>query len=505
MPAKTLMIQGSSSSAGKSWLVTALCRLYARRGVRVAPFKAQNMSNNAAVCADGGEIGRAQALQALAAGIAPTVDMNPILLKPEGNGRSQVIVRGRIWNRFSAREYYQRKEELWPIVTESLDRLRAEYELVLMEGAGSPAELNLRSFDLVNMSVARYARAPVLLVGDIDRGGIFAQLLGTLWLLNCDERAIVCGLVVNKFRGDSSLFDEGVRILEDKGEIPVLGVVPFLAGAVLPEEDSVWLDSASQKDEANTIDIAVIRLPHIANFDDFDALRTEPGVRVRFVDSIETLGQPHAVIVPGTKSTIQDLIWLRERGLFQEIRRRAQQGLSVVGICGGYQILGQTIQDPQQVEAEVRKIDGLALLPVYTTFESRKSTRQVHARVLEGPGWLSELSGVIVQGFEIHMGQTQTPSPWLATDEGTLQPQVDGAIDSSGRIWGCYLHGLFANDAFRRVWLASIARQGRPSINGQVSSYSSALEETLDRLAQTVEQALDMNQLDAIIEGAPYA
>ena len=284
MTGRVLMIQGTSSSAGKSLLVTALCRIFSRRGIRVAPFKAQNMSNNAAVCADGGEIGRSQALQALAARVPPTVDMNPILLKPEADTRSQVIVNGRSWKTLDARSCFRTKDLLWPIVTESLDRLRNEYELVVMEGAGSPAEMNLRDVEIVNMSVAKYCQAPVLLVRDIERGGVFAQLLGTLWLLNDNERSLVQGLLVNKFRGDISLFDGGRTILEQRGGVPVLGVIPWVCGLNIPDEDA---DVLSRKPETGAkrgdIDIAVIRLPRISNFDDFDSLETEAGVALRYV------------------------------------------------------------------------------------------------------------------------------------------------------------------------------------------------------------------------------
>src|SRR6185436_8281138 len=349
MKAKVLMIQGSSSSAGKSLLVTALCRIYARRGIKVAPFKAQNMSNNAAVCADGSEIGRAQALQAAASGIAPSVDMNPVLIKPEADARSQIILMGRPWQTLEAKTYYEKKELLWKHVTQSLDRLRQAHELVIIEGAGSPAELNLKRGDIVNMAVARYAGSPVLLVGDIDRGGIFAQLLGTLWLLDREERELLRGFVVNKFRGDLSLFEDGIQIIEQKSRIPVLGVIPYLRGLSLPDEDAVSVEVASraaQPASASQTDIAVLALPRIANFDDFDPLRAEPGVHIRHVDSASQLGEPHAIIIPGTKSTIADLEWLRQTGLAQAVIKFAQNGGVVVGICGGYQMLGQVIHVP---------------------------------------------------------------------------------------------------------------------------------------------------------------
>jgi len=406
------MIQGTSSSVGKSLLVTALCRLFARRGVRVAPFKAQNMSNNAAVCADGAEIGRSQAVQAAAAGIAPSAEMNPILLKPEGGSRTQVIAMGRARRTVTAREYGQYKDELWPLVTSALDHLRAVYDLVVIEGAGSPVELNLRTRDLVNMAIARYEQAPVLLVGDIACGGIFAQLLGTLWLFTPEEQTLVQGLVVNKFRGDLAFFHEGIRILEERSALPVLGVIPFVPDLRLPEEDAAALDTPVTPEHGN-VDIAVIRLPHIANFDDFAPLAAEQGVTVRYVSSPATLGRPHAVILPGTKSTIADLLWLREQGLEQAIQHLAPAGTVVVGICGGYQMLGRRIQDPLGVESVLPEVAGLALLSVDTVFEPVKATHQAEARVLGGPGWLAALQNQAIQGYEIHMGRTTSQQPWL--------------------------------------------------------------------------------------------
>jgi adenosylcobyric acid synthase len=488
------MIQGTSSSVGKSLLTAALCRIFARRDFRVAPFKAQNMSNNAAVCADGAEIGRAQAVQAAAAGVEPTADMNPVLLKPEADSRSQVIVLGRPWETLRASAFYRRKEELWPVVTAALDRLRAAYELVLIEGAGSPAELNLRHLDIVNMAVARYARAPVLLAGDIDRGGIFAQLLGTLWLLEPDERAMIRGLVVNKFRGDRTLFADGVRILEERGGVPVLGVVPYLPAQAVPEEDAVALDSPGPRPGGAAIDIAVIRLPRIANFDDFDPLQSEPGVALRYVGSLHELGRPQAIILPGTKSTIADLAWLRATGLAEAIRTRAGQGTAVVGVCGGYQMLGRTIRDSAGVESAGGEAAGLGLLPVETTFAADKATFRVRARVRGGPGWLSAAARQEVDGYEIHMGRSDGGRAWLEITCRNGQPAgvSDGAASDDGRVWGCYLHGLFANAGLRRAWLGSL---GTAVVAGPAVS----LDESLDRLADAVKTALDMERLEAII------
>lgn len=498
MTAKTLMILGSMSSAGKSLLVTALCRIYARRGVRVAPFKAQNMSNNAAVCPDGSEIGRAQALQAVAAGLSPSVDMNPVLIKPEGDSRSQVILMGRPWYTLQARTYYEKKAALWEYVTASLDRMQNAYDLVIIEGAGSPVELNLKRGDIVNMSVARYARSPVLLAGDIDRGGVFAQLLGTLWLLEPDERALVRGLVVNKFRGDLTLFSDGIKILEDRGGVPVLGVVPYLRHLNLPDEDSVSVELAAQsQDSPAGIDLAVLAFPHIANFDDFDPLMAEPGVNVRYVNTPADLRQPDAIILPGTKSTLADLDWLRQTGLAAAVCAFAHAGGAVIGICGGYQMLGEEINDPLHVESSLDTLPGLNLLPVITRFRKEKATFQAQATIRGGKGWLAQLEGEKVSGYEIHMGETSSPTPWLTINQHNdqLVSFPDGGISGNGRIWGCYLHGLFANDAFRRAWLENLGWHAGLKPLSQNESF----QRSLDILADAVEEAFDMELLENII------
>ena len=504
----TLLVAGTGSDAGKSVLVAGLCRWLSRQGVKVAPFKAQNMSLNSFVTLDGAEIGRAQAMQAAAAGIEPTADMNPVLLKPEGHSHSQVVVLGRPWKTLQAGSYYRRKEELWPIVTAALDRLRSAYELVVIEGAGSPVELNLRSTDIVNMALARHARAPVLLVGDIDRGGIFAQLLGTLWLLSPEERRFVRGLVVNKFRGDAALFADGVRILEERGGVPVLGIVPYLPSLAIPEEDAVALDAAVPPAPA-AIDIVVIRLPHIANFDDFDPLRGEAGIGLRYVQSPAALGRPQAVILPGTKSTIADLAWLRAEGFAEPIVRLAEQGTCIVGICGGYQMLGRVIRDPARVESSCEGAPGLGLLPLETAFETAKATFQVRARVLGGPGWLGMVAGQEVEGYEIHLGRTEGGRPWLEVQRLVAAAVLtDGAVSDDGRVWGCYLHGLFANPTLRRRWLASLTVASNEkkwlAAGGQTAAVS--LQASLDRLADTVEANLDLPRVETILnENGPQA
>ncbi len=490
--AKVIMVLGTSSSAGKSLLVAGLCRMYARRGVRVAPFKAQNMSNNAGVCADGSEIGRAQITQALAAGIEPTAAMNPILLKPESNMRSQVVVMGRARETLPARSYFERKQQFWSTVTEALDSLRDEYDLVIAEGAGSPVELNLKRNDIVNMAIARYADAEVLLVGDIDRGGVFAQLLGTLWLLPEEEQALVKGFVVNKFRGDPTLFDDGITIMEERGGKPVLGVLPWLPDLYLPEEDGVALDHLAPSTGANALDVAVIRLPRISNFDDFDPLMREPGVGVRYVRNSAELGTPDAIIIPGTKSTMPDLAWLHETGLANAIVELAQSGTHVVGICGGYQMLGGQVSDPDHVESEIEQLDGLSLLPVMTSFVGDKATYRATARIGNVNGWMAPLRGATVSGYEIHMGRTDGTDGWLTIEQrgADAVSVVDGAISADGQIWGCYLHGLFANSAWRRAWLGQLGYDEETAS----ASEDERVMASLDRLADTIEACLDFER-----------
>jgi adenosylcobyric acid synthase len=480
------MIVGTASSVGKSTLVTALCRIAARRGLRVAPFKAQNMSNNAAVTADGGEIARSIAVQAEAARIAPTVQMNPILLKPEGSRRSQIIVEGRPWRTLDALDYWQRKDLLWEVVTRNLDGLRASYDLVIAEGAGSPVELNLKPRDIVNMRVASYAGAATLLVGDIDTGGIFAQLLGTLMLLD-DERALVQGLIVNRFRGDPALFADGVGILESRSRLPVLGVIPWLDDMGLAEEDAVVLER-TQSSRAGALTIAVIHLPTISNFDDFDPLAREPGVRLRYVEHVTELAGAAAVILPGVKHTLAARRWLRERGFDGTLA--AFPG-AIVGICGGYQLLGQRISDPLAIEGHGGDEAGLGLLPLATIFGPTKRTVQV-AGLCHAP-WATNAP---FTGYEIHAGQTlvqgaAAPFATITRQGGEACALPDGYHSPDGRVWGCYLHGLFANEAVRQGWLRSLGWQpAAPATPG----------DPYERLADHVETALDTARVMALCE-----
>lgn len=488
------MVQGTSSSAGKSMLVAGLCRVFARRGVNVAPFKAQNMSNNAGVCADGSEIGRAQIVQAYACMIEPTAAMNPVLLKPESNMRSQVVVMGKAKESMPAKSYFQRKQSFWGTVTDALDSLRDEYELVIVEGAGSPVELNLKKNDIVNMAIARYAKAPVILVGDIDRGGIFPQLLGTLWLLDSAEQDLVYGFVVNKFRGDPRLFDDGITILEEKSGKRVLGVMPWLKDLYLPEEDGVALDSPSTQKDGG-LDIAVIRIPRISNFDDFDPLEKEPNVNVRYVQNAEDLGRPDGIILPGTKTTVPDMAWLWESGLAEKIQELEKSGTPIVGICGGYQMLGQMIYDPDLIESDRPEVRGLGVFDYDTKMVGDKATYRSSAVISGGMAWLRDLEGSMITGYEIHMGRTEAEQPWLRfAQRGDAQVSVpDGEMRPDGKVWGCYMHGIFENDDFRRAWLGSL---GLDSAGSELIT----LDESLNRLADEIEANLDLSGLGEILE-----
>ncbi|TMC58255.1 MAG: cobyric acid synthase [Chloroflexi bacterium] len=498
MTAKTLMVAGTASSVGKSLLVAALCRIFAQDGWHVAPFKAQNMSLNSYATADGKEMGRAQVVQAQAAGLQPSVDMNPILLKPEDDARCQVVVMGKPWATLRAGQYYEHRRELWGFVTAALERLRAQYDLVVIEGAGAAVEPNLRVGDIVNLPVALYAQSPVLLVGDIDRGGVFAHLLGTLDLLAPDERALVRGFILNKFRGDTNLLTPALTFIAQRSGIPVLGVVPYLRDLHIAEEDSVALDTRRSADALPAIDIAVVRLPHISNFDDFDALALEAGVRVRFIARVEDLAQPDAIILPGTKSTIADLEFLSRSGLAAAIHARAHQGAAIVGLCGGYQMLGTAIRDPRHVESERDEIPGLGLLPVETIFESEKATEQVQARICADCAFLQAIHGQTIQGYEIHMGHTTSAAPFLQiTQRGPDGvSDADGAVDESGRIFGTYLHGIFDNANFRRAWLNSL----RPHPTSS-QALADVRAREYDRLGDAVRAAVNMDMLRSLIDG----
>jgi len=504
MNASTIMVQGTASSVGKSLLVTALCRFFNREELRVAQLKAQNMALNSAVTADGCEIGRAQAVQAEAAGIASTADMNPVLLKPEGERRSQVVVLGKSIGSLTATEYHEYKPRLSAVIQESLSRLRADYDLVVIEGAGSPAEINLKSRDIANMHVAKLAEAPVLLVGDIDRGGVFASFVGTMELLDPDERARVAAFIINKFRGDMSLLQSGLDFLTERTGKPVLGVVPYVPNLRIAEEDSVSLDdrSARRKPYKNELDIVVVRLPRISNYDDVLSLEHEAGVMVRFVDQLDEVDRADLVIVPGSKSTVSDLAWLRANGIADVIKARADRRRPVLGICGGCQMLGETIEDLQGVESTKPRVQALGLLPLRTRFEQEKMTAQVRARILT-PSFLTDgtMDGEHVTGYEIHMGAIELTrsgvSPFeIVLRNGRGEAVADGAVGAGGAIVGTMLHGLFENEVIRMRMLAFLRRQ-----KGLVAPIARAVptkQAEYDRLEATVRAHLDCELLRRI-------
>lgn len=498
MAGQVLMVQGTASHVGKSVLVSAFCRIFHQDGFRVAPFKAQNMSNNSYVTAAGGEIGRAQAVQADAAGVEARVEMNPVLLKPEADHISQLVVMGRPMLSAKAKDYFALKPQLWEAVHTSLDRLREDFDIVIAEGAGSPAEINLKANEIVNMRVARYANAPVLLCGDIDRGGVFAFLVGTLELLEPEEREIIKGFIINKFRGDPSLLTDGITWLEERTGIPVAGLIHYFRDIHIPEEDSVALDDASATATQSVLDVAVLQLPHIANFDDFDPLARHPGVGLRFVDSPAQLGRPDLVIIPGTKTTIPDLAWMNERGLSQAVKELHGSGAAVVGICGGYQMLGTKISDPDHIESSIAELDGLGLLPLSTVFQGSKETHRIKGTVIEATGLLTGASGMPVSGYEIHMGRTVGEgfaAPFRIEDRAdaavTEADSMEGAIDSSGSVMGTYIHGLFHNGGLRDAMLRELARRKGVTLPDASSELDSDRE--FDKLADWVRSSVDMD------------
>ncbi len=500
--APTIMVQGTASSAGKSLLVTALCRLFRRDGFRVAPFKSQNMALNSAVTADGLEIGRAQAVQAEAAGIVSSVDMNPILLKPESDRRSQIVVLGKVLGSMTATEYHEYKPRLTTVIAESLTRLRTDYDLVVIEGAGSPAEINLKARDIVNMHVAKLADAPVLLVGDIDRGGIFASFVGTMELLEPDERVRVAAFVVNKFRGDVALLQPGLDFLTERTGKPVLGVIPYIQGLRIADEDSVSLEGrmAHHKPSRQELDIVVVRLPRISNYDDVEALEHEPGVVARFVVQPGEIQEADLVILPGSKNTVSDLSWLRASGLADAIETRAREGKPILGVCGGCQMLGESIHDPHGVESTEAQVGGLSLLALQTHFKREKVTAQVHARVIY-PSFLTD--GMVVeeeiQGYEIHMGMVEPrnaqTSPFeIQSRNGHVARCADGAVSVDGMVVGTMLHGLFENEVIRAKMLSFLrARKGLSAC--PTSQRISSKQAEYDRLEAVVREHIDCEML----------
>lgn len=509
MLAPALMVQGTASSVGKSLVVTALCRFFHREGIRVAPFKAQNMALNSAVTIDGLEIGRAQAVQAEAAGLAPTVDMNPILIKPEGDSRAQLVVMGKPAGSFTASEYHAHRPRLQGVIADCLDRLRRSYDLVVIEGAGSPAEINLKPRDIVNMHVARLADAPVLLVGDIDRGGVFAAFVGTLELLDPDERERVAAFVVNKFRGDLTLLQPGLDWLTARTGKPVLGVLPYVPRLRIADEDSVSLDERTtrRRPGRDQLDIAVVRVPRISNYDDVEALEHSPGVVVRFAESPAELRGADLVILPGSKNTAADLAWLRASGIAAVIEERARAGEPVLGICGGCQMLGERIDDPDGIESAEPHVAGLGLLPLATRFARDKLTAQVVAR-LASDSFLGN-EQVTVRGYEIHMGVVEQThactSPFeLIARNGAPVHVADGAIAASGAVVGTMLHGIFETEALRASMLRCL-RERRGLAEPVGTARPPTKHDEYDRLEATLRAHVDLDLLWRLARVRPAA
>ncbi len=505
MTARAIMVLGTSSHVGKSLMTAALCRIFVRQGYRVAPFKSQNMSLNSAATVEGLEIGRAQALQAEAACVAPSVHMNPILIKPSGDASSQIVARGKIWGRVTATDYHLRRvEELLPVVRESYKTLASRHDVIVLEGAGSPAEINLKKHDIVNMRMADIADAQCLLLGDIDRGGVFASLLGTLELLEPEERRRIRGFAINKFRGDLELLHPGLRMIEQRMQKPCLGVVPYLHSLRLEEEDSLGLpvtvqscwpkESPSLENSDRPLRIAVVALPSFSNFTDFDSLRAEPSVSLIFCRSAEAIANADIVILPGSKQTADDLLWMREEKLDIALQRYAGRGL-VVGICGGMQMLGEKITDPLGMERD-GSITGLGLLPIQTIMQADKVTRnaagELQAKILFG----QNLTARRISGYEIHIGRTiyqPGASPLAALSINSSRESIDdGCISEDSRIFGTYLHGIFDDDGFRHQFLRAARSFHLLDTPREVLHWKQIREDSLNRLAHEVESALDM-------------
>lgn len=482
--AKVIMIQGTMSNAGKSILCAGLCRIFKQDGYRVAPFKSQNMALNSFITKDGGEMGRAQVVQAEAAGIEPDVRMNPILLKPTTDVGSQVIVGGVVQGNMRAMEYYRRKREYIPAILDAYNSLAAENDIIVIEGAGSPAEINLKQEDIVNMGMAKMVDAPVLLVGDIDRGGVFAQLYGTIALLEEDEKARVKGTIVNKFRGDKAILEPGLETLEKLCGVPVVGVVPYVH-VDIDDEDSLS-ERFSRNQGAKLLDIAVIRLPRISNFTDFSPFERYENVSLRYVDRVSELHNPDLILLPGTKSTIADLQWLRQCGLEAAISKAAAAGTPIFGICGGYQMLGRSVHDPLQVEAAgTTEIAGLGLLPMDTVFEGEKVQTQTRGVFQDVPGMFASLNGLSYEGYEIHMGRS-----------GRNLPPVMG----NGNVYGSYVHGIFDAPGVADTILKSVCQQKGIDFEALGTFDMTAYKEIqYNKLADAVRSGLDMDYIYRIL------
>ncbi len=505
---QSIMFQGTASNVGKSFLVAAFCRIFREDGLKVRPFKSQNMALNSYITEEGLEMGRAQVVQAEAAGQVPSVKMNPILLKPYGDKLSQVIIKGKVYKNMTALEYHEFKPQLAEMVKEVFEELRADSDVVVIEGAGSPAEINLRDKDIVNMGMAELAQAPVILIGDIDRGGVFASLVGTMMLLTEEERKRVKGVLINKFRGDVKILEPGLKMLEDLIKVPVLGVIPYTR-VDIEEEDSLAerLNSTKLKGK-KALEIEVICLPHMSNFTDFNVLEIQEDVCLHYVTRGQTLGNPDLVILPGTKNTMGDLLYLRESGLGEAIKAYSQKGGLLFGVCGGYQLLGKKLYDPKGVEAGISEIQGLGLLDITTRFEEEKVTTQVEGRVKGLPAPLGkQLEGEKVVGYEIHRGLTERgkeAQPFLEIQKklGEKVSYEEGAINLEGTVMGTYLHGIFDEPGFIRGLLNALRqKKGLEKNQKETLSFKTYKEQQYTKLAQAVRSHVDLEAIYQIMRG----
>lgn len=490
MKNKSIMLQGTASNVGKSLLCTALCRIFTEDGYNVNPFKSQNMSLNSYITPEGGEMGRAQVAQAEACHKLPHTDMNPILLKPSTDKKSQIILNGKVFDSMNAMDYFKFKPNLKPEIKKTYKRLLDKSDIVVLEGAGSPAEINLKDNDIVNMGMAEIANSPVILVGDIDKGGVFASLVGTIMLLTPEERKRVKGIIINKFRGDVSLLEPGLVQIEEITKVPVIGVVPMV-DVDIDDEDSEADFLKYSKNKNGNIDIAVIKLPYISNFTDINALALEKNVNIRFVNSCEELEKPDIIILPGTKSTMNALEFLREKGLFYEIKKAHNEGAFVFGICGGYQLMGKTINDENSVESDIKTMEGLGLLNIHTYFENEKKTV-----LSEGK---ESLFGLNVKGYEIHMGTEKkgdNVKSFINTEYG-----FEGAVSSDKRAVGTYFHGIFDNGVFTRKYVNMVRRSKNiEEYNGDIVNFSDYKESQYTKLANIVRNSIDIDKIYKILE-----
>ena len=501
---KKIMLQGTASNVGKSIITTGLCRIFKQDGYNVIPFKSQNMALNSFITKEGLEMGRAQVSQAEACGIDPIADMNPILLKPNGNNKSQVIVRGKVIGDMSSKEYHEYKLQLTEVLGDIFEEFEEKYDVVVMEGAGSCAEINLMERDISNMGMAEIANAPVIIIGDIDRGGVFASLAGTMLLLPDEYKKRVKGVIINKFRGRKELLDSGIKMLEDIIKVPVLGVLPY-TDIKIEEEDSVTT-RFKQKVNKGDIHIEVVRTPHMSNFTDFNIFETQEDVSLRYVDFGESFGDPDIVIIPGTKSTIDDLMFLRKNGLENQIKELHRRGKLIIGICGGYQMLGKVLKDPYHVENDLEEVEGIGLLDVETTFEMEKTTTQVKAILDENfHGYLENLSGKEVSGYEIHMGITKRNenSNNFVTVKQKLEQKVNyqvGSVNKECNVFGTYLHGIFDDIDFTRTVLNNIRKmKNLEPIESNVKSFKEFKNQQYDKLADYLREHLDMEKIYEIM------